>query len=371
VVSLIVVSGLLSERVVRSLRVGAADTGRDLREERRADRAFRVRNVSRRRRATRSEIRQGRRTARPPAASGSSIDSTRAEERSFSRSRAFPKRGRRSFAASTSSAFPFGLFEKTRIVPAELPCVVTRRSAAEGARAPLRNRSDRASQAPARREMIAFAEAPDDGSSAHSLARLGSLGEWVVTEQARALERPVAIFFDSRGVAGDAFESASSGPPRCSGSGRAGERARSTREPIVCDERPTGIAEQRSGSSPRLGRCHRRPAGGASARGAVRSSASGVGCSVTASSSQIGRNADCRGNVAPRRMKLSSSASFLPRRTHARVDSRGGAGDDARGRGCLRCARGSARSAGPRSRMARSRLARPRVDREFSMFVAW
>jgi uncharacterized protein (DUF58 family) len=105
--------------------------------------------------------------------------------------------------------FPFGLFEKTRIVPARESCVVFPAVEGEGRRrSPAKRAPMRSASIGWARRSSAFGVSFPTTIPAGSTGGLGSIGEWMVTEHAQTLDRPVAVFFDSRGPAGEGFEAA-------------------------------------------------------------------------------------------------------------------------------------------------------------------
>ncbi|MBI2962847.1 MAG: DUF58 domain-containing protein [Deltaproteobacteria bacterium] len=208
-VSLIVVSGLLSERAVRHLAIE-----RRLPAEVFARSAvaaeLRVRNRSRRWASYAVEIRDGiEGEERRRIGFLDRLDP--GAERSFVSLWTFPRRGRRGFRAlHLVTRFPFGLFEKTRIVPAGDPVVVFPAVSGGAGR-----RSSRGLEGQALRkhrsgeEMIGLRRklADDDPRRIHWRVS-ARIGDWMVTEQAVSVDRPLAIFFDGRGPAGEAFEAA-------------------------------------------------------------------------------------------------------------------------------------------------------------------
>ena len=206
-VSLIVVSGLLSERAVRSLRV-----------ERRLPREvfarsavaveLRVRNASRRRASYAIEIRDGFH-GEPRRRIGFIDRLDPGAERSFPSLWTFPRRGRQRFRnVHLVTRFPFGLFEKTRIVPAIEEVVVfpaitgsrRRRAALDSAESALR-KNRLGEEILGLRPML-----PEDDLRRVHWRVSARVGEWMVAEHGETLDRPLAVFFDSRGPAGGAFE---------------------------------------------------------------------------------------------------------------------------------------------------------------------
>lgn len=208
-VSLIVVSGLLSERAVRHLRVERRVPA-EMFARSAVPLELRVRNVSRKRASYAVEIREG--VAGQPRRRVGFLDRLDpGVERSFVSLWSFPRRGRQSFrSVHLVTRFPFGLFEKTRIVPAGESCVVfpavegeDRRglSCEAGANAFRKHRLGE--------EVIGLRrKLPDDDPRRIHWRVSARIGEWMVTEHAQTLDRPVAVFFDSRGPAGEGFEAA-------------------------------------------------------------------------------------------------------------------------------------------------------------------
>jgi len=208
-VSLIVVSSILSERVVSELeverRLPAEVFARSA-----APIEFRVRNQSARRTTYAVEIRH--------AAAGEAyrrvgfVDRLDpGSERTFMAIASFPRRGRQELLGiHLVTRFPFGLFEKTRILRATMPCIVYPSVAGDGTRRAGRDtgaagfRKNRLGE-----EMIGLRrKLPDDDMRRIHWRVSARLGELVVTEHAEPLDRPVVLFFDSRGVASEAFERA-------------------------------------------------------------------------------------------------------------------------------------------------------------------
>ncbi len=208
-VSLIVVSGLLSERAVRHLAVE-----RRLPAEIFAGSAvaaeLRVCNRSRRWSSYAVEVRDGvEGEDRRRVGFVDRLDAN--AERSFVSLRTFPRRGQRSFRSiHLVTRFPFGLFEKTRIVPAGAPVVVFPPvSGGAGRRASLGLEGHALRKHRAGEELMGLRRklAEDDPRRVHWRVS-ARIGELMVTEQAVSIDRPLAIFFDSRGPAGEAFEAA-------------------------------------------------------------------------------------------------------------------------------------------------------------------
>ncbi len=208
-VSLIVVSGLLSERVVRHLRVE-----RRLPSEIFARRAtaveLRVRNSSRHRASYAVEIRDGLEgEERRRIGFLERLDA--GAERSFVALWTFPRRGRQAFRRiHFVTRFPFGLFEKTRIVAARESCVVFPTVSDESGRRLARGSGqDGLRKHRLGEEMVGLRRKLDDDDPRRIHWRVSArAGEWMVTEYAERLDRPLALFFDNRGAAGMAFETA-------------------------------------------------------------------------------------------------------------------------------------------------------------------
>jgi uncharacterized protein (DUF58 family) len=208
-VSLIVVSGLLSERAVRGLRIERRLPG-ELFARAAAPVELRVRNASRRRASYAVEVHDGV-VGEPRRRVGFLDRLDPGAERAFVSLVTFPRRGRqrlRSFHLVTR--FPFGLFVKTRIVPSAESCVVfPALQPAEG-----RATSRGAGQSGFRKhrlgeEMVGLRRKLDDDDPRRIHWRVSARsGEWMVTEHAENVEQPLAVFFDSRGPAGEAFERA-------------------------------------------------------------------------------------------------------------------------------------------------------------------
>lgn len=208
-VSLVVVSGLLSERSVRPLRVRRILPGEIFAREPTVV-ELEIKNVSRKRAAYGVEVREAtERRNRRAVGFVSKLEPGAA--RRFHTLWTFPERGVTRFrTVHLVTRFPFGLFEKTRLVPVRDEFVVfpavTLESRREGAAdtAPSPVRRDRMGD-----ELMNLRPflSSDDWRLIHwrVSARAGVL---TVREQGRALDRPVAIFFDHRGPAGPAFERA-------------------------------------------------------------------------------------------------------------------------------------------------------------------
>lgn len=208
-VALIVVSGLLSERVVAALAVE-----RRLPAEIFARSAvpieFRVRNRSHRRTSYAVELRHG--AEGEPRTRVGFVDRLDAgAERSFVAIATFPRRGRQTFRSiHLVTRFPFGLFEKTRILASREACIVFPSVQAEDVRravhgdGPAGTRKHRLGE-----DVIGLRRklADDDPRRIHWRAS-ARLGELVVTEHAEPLDRPIVVFFDDRGSPGERFERA-------------------------------------------------------------------------------------------------------------------------------------------------------------------
>jgi uncharacterized protein (DUF58 family) len=208
-VSLIVVSGLLSERVVRHLQVERRLPG-EIFARRATAVEIRVRNTSRRRTSYAVEIHDGLEgQERRRVGFVDRLDS--GAERSFVQLWMFPRRGRQAFRRiHFVTRFPFGLFEKTRIVAARQSCVIFPAVSEEGGRRLARGagqdgfRKHRLGE-----EMVGLRRKLEDDDPRRIHWRVSArAGEWMVTEHAERIDRPLALFFDNRGPAGDAFEAA-------------------------------------------------------------------------------------------------------------------------------------------------------------------
>ena len=208
-VSLIVVSGLLSERAVRHLRVERRIPA-EMFARGAAPLELRVRNLSRKRASYAVEIHEG--VAGQPRRRVGFLDRLDpGAERSFLSLWSFPRRGRQSFrSVHLVTRFPFGLFEKTRIVPTRESCVVFPAVDGEGARRLSREAGDNAFRKHRLGEEVIGLrrKLPDDDPRRIHWRVSARVGEWMVTEHAQTLDRPVAVFFDSRGPAGERFEAA-------------------------------------------------------------------------------------------------------------------------------------------------------------------
>jgi uncharacterized protein (DUF58 family) len=208
-VSLIVVSGLLSEQVVRHLRVE-----RRLPAEMFARRAtaveVRVKNTSRRRTCYAVEVHDGlEREDRRRVGFIDRLDP--GAERSFVAILTFPRRGRHSFRrVHLVTRFPFGLFEKTRIVAARESCVIFPAVSAEAApRSAQGIGQDGLRKHRLGEETIGLRRKLDDDDPRRIHWRVSArAGEWMVTEHAERLDRPLVLFFDNRGLGGGTFETA-------------------------------------------------------------------------------------------------------------------------------------------------------------------
>jgi uncharacterized protein (DUF58 family) len=208
-VSLIVVSGLLSERAVRHLRIERRIPA-EIFARAAAPLELRVRNFSRKRAIYAVEIHDGM-TGQPRRRVGFLDRLDPGAERSFLSVWSFPRRGLQSFrSVHIVTRFPFGLFEKTRIVPAREPCVVFPAVGGGGARRLSGEAGDNAFRKHRLgEEMIGLRrKLPDDDPRRIHWRVSARIGEWMVTEHAQALDCPIAVFFDSRGPAGDRFEAA-------------------------------------------------------------------------------------------------------------------------------------------------------------------
>jgi len=208
-VSLIVVSGLLSERAVRHLSIERRVPA-DVFARVPAALELRVRNRSRKRATYVVEIRDGI-MGQPRRRVGFLDRLDPGAERSFLSVWSFPRRGVQSFrSVHIVTRFPFGLFEKTRIIPAREPCVVFPAIGRAGARHLTREAGDNAFRKHRLGEEVIGLrrKLPDDDPRRIHWRVSARIGEWMVTEHAHALDCPVAVFFDSRGAAGERFEAA-------------------------------------------------------------------------------------------------------------------------------------------------------------------
>jgi uncharacterized protein (DUF58 family) len=210
-VSLIIVSGLLSERTVRHLRVERR-LPREVFARTPAVIELRVTNAGRRRTSFGVEIRDalesepgerrvvGRITRLGPG-----------EMRTLHALWTFDRRGRRRFRSiHLVTRFPFGLFEKTRIV--RLPAEVVVFPAVDSGEA--RGASLDASERPLRRHRLGDETLnlrpllPDDDHRWIHWKSSARRGELFVREPGQSEERPVAVFVDDGVAPGDAFERA-------------------------------------------------------------------------------------------------------------------------------------------------------------------
>jgi uncharacterized protein (DUF58 family) len=208
-VSLIVVSGLLSERAVRHLRVERRVPA-EIFARAAIPLELRVRNLSHKRASYAVEVRDGI-MGQPRRRVGFLDRLDPGAERSFLAVWSFPSRGRQSFrSVHLVTRFPFGLFEKTRIVPARESCVVFPAVSGAGARRLSREAgNDAFRKHRLGEEVISLRrKLPDDDPRRIHWRVSARIGEWMVTEHAQALDRPVAVFFDSRAPAGEKFEAA-------------------------------------------------------------------------------------------------------------------------------------------------------------------
>jgi uncharacterized protein (DUF58 family) len=208
-VSLIVVSGLLSERTVRFLQVERR-TPAEIFARSAAAVELRVRNRSRRWTSYAVEIRAG--VAGQSRRRVGFIDRLDpGAERSFVALWSFPRRGRRGVRSiHLVTRFPFGFFEKVRIVPVAESYVVfpalTERSGRFAACGPdgQSMRKHRLGE-----EIVGLRrKLPDDDPRRIHWRSSVRTGEWMVTERADASSPSLSVFFDDRGEPGAAFESA-------------------------------------------------------------------------------------------------------------------------------------------------------------------
>jgi len=209
-VSLIVVSGLLSERTVRSLRLERRAPA-EIFARRAVAMELRVHNRSPRWASYAVEIRDG--VGGEPRHRVGFIDRLDpGAERSFVSLWTFPRRGRhRARSIHLVTRFPFGLFEKVRIVPVTEPYVVFP-AVPEGGRALLAARGEDGRALRKHRlgeEIIGLRrKLPDDDPRRIHWRSSVRAGEWMVTEHADASSPSLSVFFDSRGEPGVGFESA-------------------------------------------------------------------------------------------------------------------------------------------------------------------
>ncbi len=206
-VSLIVVSGLLSERAIRGLRVERR-LPREVFARTPAVVELLVRNASPRRTSYAVEILDGL-EGEDRRVIGRISRLEPGAERHFHGLWTFPRRGRRGFRSiHVVTRFPFGLFAKTRILPIADSVVVFPTVEGEAARGVSLDPTSRAMRKHRLGEET-FAVRPmlveDDHRMIHwrSSARVGEL---LVREPGRSGDHPVAIFLDDRVSAGEAFE---------------------------------------------------------------------------------------------------------------------------------------------------------------------
>ncbi|MGH7823080.1 MAG: DUF58 domain-containing protein, partial [Candidatus Binatia bacterium] len=208
-VSLIIVSGILSERAVRSLRVERR-LPREVFARAATPIEIAVRNTSRRRTTYAVEVRDA--VDQEPHRRIGFVDRLDpGAERSFHSVWSLAVRGRHEFQSiHLATRFPFGIFEKIRIIPVRREFVVfpaierggTRRSAIDLSRAALRK--NRLGE-----ELLGLRRKLPEDDRRHIHWRVSArAGELIVREPGDALDRPLSIFFDSRGPAGAAFETA-------------------------------------------------------------------------------------------------------------------------------------------------------------------
>jgi uncharacterized protein (DUF58 family) len=208
-VSLIVVSGLLSERVVRHLRVERR-LPCNIFARRPTAVEVRVRNTSRHRTCYAVEIHDGLEgQERRRVGYVDRLDP--GAERVFVAVWTCPRRGRQALQRiHFVTRFPFGLFEKTRIVATReshviFPAVgdMEARRLAQGAG------QDGFRKHRLGEEIVGLRRKLDDDDPRRIHWRVSArAGEWMVTEHAERLDRPLALFFDNRGLGGSAFERA-------------------------------------------------------------------------------------------------------------------------------------------------------------------
>jgi uncharacterized protein (DUF58 family) len=208
-VSLIVVSGLLSERAVRGLRVERR-LPMELFAKSPAAIELRVRNASHNRTSYAVEVCDAvGGQARRRVGFLERLDPR--AERTFVSLWTFPRRGRHRFrSVHLVTRFPFGLFEKIRIVPTPEPCIVFPGIAATArGRTPRGVGDDGFRKHRLGEEIVGLRRKLDDDDPRRIHWRVSArTGEWMVTEHAEALDRPLVVFFDSRGPGGERFEAA-------------------------------------------------------------------------------------------------------------------------------------------------------------------
>lgn len=208
-VSLIIVSGILSERAVRSLAV-ERQLPREVFARGAAAFSLAVVNRSRRRTIYAVEVRDGiEREAKRRVGFIDRLGPGAA--RVFHSVWTFETRGRRRFRnIHLVTRFPFGLFEKTRIAPVVDEVVVYpaidrgggRHSATDLSRAAIRKHR-------LGEELIGLRpRLPEDDRRSIHWRVSARAGELMVKEAGEAPDRAVAVFFDNRGPAGPAFETA-------------------------------------------------------------------------------------------------------------------------------------------------------------------
>jgi uncharacterized protein (DUF58 family) len=208
-VSLIVVSGVLSERTLRVLKVERL-VPREVFARAPSAVEVRIANSAKRRTVFAVEVRdvvEGAELRR--------IGFVDRLEPGVSRSLhavwTFPQRGRRSFRElRLVTRFPFGFFEKTRIVPLEQEFVVfppvDRSTPTAFAPDPVRAalQRDRLGE-----DLFGLRrKLPEDSWRQVHWRVSARAGELVVRESGSGRDAAVSIFFDSRGPAGEAFERA-------------------------------------------------------------------------------------------------------------------------------------------------------------------
>jgi uncharacterized protein (DUF58 family) len=208
-VSLIVVSGLLSERTLRFLQVEPRIPA-EIFARSAAAVELRVRNRSGRWTSYAVEVHAG--VAGHSRHRVGFIDRLDpGAERSFVSLWSFPRRGRRSVRSiHLVTRFPFGLFEKVRIVPVAesylvFPAVAERsgRLSACGPDGQALRKHRLGDEIVGLRRKL-----PDDDPRRIHWRSSARTGEWMVTEHADASSPSLSVFFDGRGEPGAAFESA-------------------------------------------------------------------------------------------------------------------------------------------------------------------
>jgi len=206
-VSLIVVSGLLSERAVRHLHVERR-LPREVFARSPAVIEVRIRNESPRRTSYAVEVRDSLESGERFVV-GRVIRLDPGAQRSVHALRTFEHRGRRRFRSiHLVTRFPFGLFEKTRILRIREEVVVF--PAVEGGAAS--GASLDSGARPLRRHRLGEETlnlrplVPDDDHRMIHWRSSARRGELFVREPGQSVDRPVAVFLDDGAAPGPAFE---------------------------------------------------------------------------------------------------------------------------------------------------------------------